>query len=162
MMLVFMNTPCHLSLLPLMITSPARKYCLSKVYSILAMASTEPQLDSTNDRFERMRAEDTVVSLNRLCTICLRFTETSKLLQKFSRQVRIGQREQELVGLCSAERLKIGYLDGCHLCALFWQLIDCEYLIRNDPTAPLEVWLTAFTRELGDEEGDPTAQSPFM
>jgi hypothetical protein len=126
------------------------------------MASAEPRLDSTNDCFERMRAEDTVVSLNRLCTTCLRFTETSKLLRKFSRQERIEQSEQEVLGLCSAERLKAGYLDGCHLCALFWQITDFQYLIRKDPTGELRVSLTAFTREINDEEGGPTAQSPFM
>jgi hypothetical protein len=126
------------------------------------MGGAEPQLDSTNDRFERTRGEDTVVSLNQLCTTCLRFTETSKLLRKFSRQVRIEQGEQEVLGLCSAERLKAGYLDGCHLCALFWQITDFQYIIRNEPTFQVEVSLSAFTREIDDQEGDPAAQSPFM
>ncbi|RYP63314.1 hypothetical protein DL770_009416 [Monosporascus sp. CRB-9-2] len=99
------------------------------------MAGAEPQAGGTDDKFELLRAEDTVVSLNRLCTTCVRFTETSKLLRKFSRQEKIKPLEEEVLELCSTERLKAGYLDGCHLCTLFWRRADGQHLLRNDPKA---------------------------
>ncbi|RYO87095.1 hypothetical protein DL762_004399 [Monosporascus cannonballus] len=114
------------------------------------MAGAGPQAGGADDKFERLQAEDTVVSLNRLCATCVGFTETSKLLQKFSRQENIKDLEEEVLELCSAERLKAGYLDGCHLCTLFWRRADGQHLLRNDPKADnrqLEVSLTATARD---------------
>ncbi|RYP40398.1 hypothetical protein DL767_001753 [Monosporascus sp. MG133] len=128
------------------------------------MAGARPQAGGTDDKFERLQAEDTVVSLNRLCATCVRFTETSKLLQKFSRQEKIKHLEEEVLELCSAERLKAGYLDGCHLCALFWERADGQHLLRSDPKAdsrPLEVSLTATARDASGE-GDPMNRLPFI
>ncbi|KAF4627445.1 hypothetical protein G7Y89_g10711 [Cudoniella acicularis] len=132
--------------------------------SLLAMASAGPQAGGTDDKFERLQAEDTVVSLNQLCTACVRFTETSKLLQKFSRREKIKHLEEEVLGLCSAERLKAGYLDGCHLCTLFWRRADGQHLLRNDPKADsrqLEVSLTATARDASGE-GDTMNRLPFI
>ncbi|KAI1812054.1 heterokaryon incompatibility protein-domain-containing protein [Poronia punctata] len=116
------------------------------------------------DRFERLQPEETVVSLNRLCKTCINFTETSQLLQKFSRHQKIKDLEEELVGLCSAEELRNGYLDGCHLCALFWRVADGQHLFRNDAEADsqqLKVLLTATARDASGE-GDPLHQLPFV
>ncbi|RYP75127.1 hypothetical protein DL771_002588 [Monosporascus sp. 5C6A] len=127
------------------------------------MAGADSQVGSTDDKFERLQPEDTVVSLNRLCATCVRFTENSKLLQKFSRREKIKHLEEEVLELCSAERLKAGYLDGCHLCALLWRRADGQHLLRNDPQADsrqLEVSLTATARDASGE-GDPMNRLPF-
>jgi len=117
-----------------------------------------------DDRFERLQPEETVISYNRLCETCVNFTEASKLLQRFSWQEKIKNLEQEVLELYSAQTLRAGYLDGCHLCALLWRMANGQQLFRGDAEADgrlLKVELTAVARdETG--EGDPLNQLPFV
>ena len=128
------------------------------------MTGAESQVGITDDEFERLQVEDTIVLLNQLCATCVRFTETSKLLQRLSRQEKIKSLEVEVLELCSAVCLKAGYLNGCHLCALFWRTADGQYLFRNDLEADsrqLKVSLTAIARDASGE-GDTMNRLPFM
>lgn len=121
------------------------------------------QPGDTDDRFERLQPEDTIVSLNRLCATCVRFTEASQLLQRFSRQEKIRHAEEEVVDLCSLDQLRAGYLDGCHLCALFWRRADGQHL-RNGPgvdSPQLKVRLKAEARDASGE-ADPLSRLPFV
>ncbi len=128
------------------------------------MDSAGHQVAGMDDKFEQLQAEDTIVSLNKLCTTCVRFTENSKLLQRFSRQENIKHLEEEVLELCSAEQLKAGYLDGCHLCTLFWRRADGQQLLRNDSNLDrrlIKVSLTAIARDASGE-GDIMNRLPFM
>ncbi|KAK2604010.1 hypothetical protein QQS21_003846 [Conoideocrella luteorostrata] len=123
---------------------------------------TAPSLDEANSKFERLQAEDSVVLLNQLCTTCVRFMETSQLLRKFSRREKIKHGDEELNNLGSAERLRAAYLDGCHLCTLFWQNgIEETSLKYKLDSIQVQVQLEAVART-ADGEAEVPNRLPFM
>jgi len=102
-----------------------------------------------DDRFESSVPENTIVTLNKLCTRCTAFIEKSMFLKRLGRKdIKIGAEELGHVG--TPRDLKAGYKSGeCHLCALLWLRAGGVYLDPEKPIgpvdddAPVEVRLTA-------------------